>query len=92
MIEEKNKRQAKQKPDCKPIMATRSELAKIFPGMSTQTWANLAYEKKGPRYYKRGKLAWYRIEEVEEYLTQNPVQTCEWETNKQLKFGGNNGR
>ena len=62
-------------PDPRPIMVTRQELPKLFPGMTARTWANLAHEKKGPRFYRIGKLAWYVVDDVIEYLTQNPIHT-----------------
>lgn len=62
-------------PKARPIMCTRQELPKYFPGMSSQTWANLAHLKQGPRYYKIGKFCWYVIDEVVEYLTQYTVET-----------------
>ena len=62
-------------PEPRPIMVTRQELPKLFPGMTARTWANMAHEKKGPKFYRIGKLAWYVIEDVIKYLTQNPIQT-----------------
>ena len=62
-------------PDPRPIMVTRQELPKLFPGLTARTWANMAHEKKGPKFYRIGKLTWYVVDEVFEYLTQNPVQT-----------------
>ena len=62
-------------PDPRPIMVTRQELPKLFPGMTARTWANLAHLKQGPRYFRIGKFAWYVVADVIEYLTQNPVQT-----------------
>jgi len=62
-------------PDPRPVMVTRQELPKLFPGMTARTWANLAYLKQGPKFYRRKKLTWYVVDDVIEYLTQNPIQT-----------------
>jgi hypothetical protein len=62
-------------PDPRPFMVTRQELPKLFPGMTARTWANLAHLKQGPKFYRKGKLAWYVVDDVIEYLTQNPIQT-----------------
>jgi len=66
-------------PDPRPIMVTRQELPKLFLGMTARTWANMAHEKKGPKFYRIGKLTWYMVTDVIEYLTQNPVQTTNGE-------------
>ncbi len=62
-------------PDPRPIMVTRQELPKLFPGMTARTWANMAHEKKGPKFYRIGKLTWYVVDDVASYLMQNPVET-----------------
>ena len=62
-------------PEPRPVMVTRQQLPKYFPGMTARTWANMAHEKKGPKYYKIGKLTWYVVDDVIEYLCQNPIQT-----------------
>ncbi len=62
-------------PDPRPVMVTRQELPKLFPGMTARTWANLAHLKQGPKYHRRGKLTWYVVDDVIEYLTQNPIHT-----------------
>ena len=64
-------------PDPQPILAARQALPKIFPGQSQQTWANLASKKEGPRYWRKGKLCWYDVQEVKRYLMKNPVKTKE---------------
>lgn len=62
-------------PEPRPILVTRQALPKLFPGMTARTWANMAHEKKGPKFYRIGKLAWYVVADVIEYLTQHPIQT-----------------
>jgi len=62
-------------PEPRPIMCTRQQLPKYFPGMTARTWANLGHLKQGPRFFRRGKFAWYEIDTVADYLKQNPVET-----------------
>ena len=62
-------------PNVRPVMVTRQQLPKYFPGMAVRTWANMAHLKEGPRVYRKGKLAWYVVDEVVNYLTQNPIET-----------------
>lgn len=62
-------------PEVRPVMVARQQLPKYFPGMTARTWANMAHEKKGPKYYRIGKLTWYVVEDVASYLMQNPVET-----------------
>jgi len=64
-------------PELEPIMITRQQIPKLFPGLKAQTLANLASKGQGPKYYRKGKFAWYVVDEVVEYLTQNPIQTSE---------------
>jgi len=59
--------------DFEPLMATRKQLETLFPGLSSRTLANWATEGRGPKYYRQGRNAWYIIEEVQEFLTENPV-------------------
>jgi len=66
-------------PDERPIMVTRQELPKLFRGQTAQTWANLAHLKQGPKFYRRGKFAWYVVADVIEHLTQNLTQTSNGE-------------
>ena len=60
-----------------PLMCTRQRLPDYFDGQSVQTWANLASQGRGPRYWRRGKLCWYVVSQVRDYLMQTPIQTAE---------------
>ena len=62
-------------PEVRPVMVTRQQLPKYFPGMTARTWANLAHLKQGPEFFRKGKLAWYEVDTVADYLKQSPVQT-----------------
>ena len=63
----------------RPLMASRPNLPKLFKGMEAQSWANLAAAGEGPPYYRRGKLCWYIVADVQAYLMKNPVKTSEGE-------------
>jgi hypothetical protein len=60
-----------------PIMCVRQQLPKYFPGQSVATWANWASQKIGPKYYRKGKTTWYKLNEVEDYLRQNGIETTQ---------------
>jgi len=62
-------------PEPRPIMCTRQELPKLFPGRTARTWANMAHRKEGPRFFRKGKQTWYLVSEVIEDICQNPIQT-----------------
>jgi len=64
-------------PGYRPIMATRQNIGKYFDGLNAQTLANLAAQGKGPRFWRKGKFAWYDISEAENYLKKNPITTSE---------------
>lgn len=64
------------KPDQKqrkPILIARSRVEECFPGLTPKTLANLNSEGKGPRGFKRGRLVFYRVDEIERYLEVNPI-------------------
>jgi len=57
----------------KPIMVARSRVQELFPGLIPKTLANLNSLGKGPQGYKRGRLVFYRVESIEDYLLSNPL-------------------
>ena len=57
----------------KPILTARSRVEEYFPGLKSKTLANLNSQGKGPRGFKRGRLVFYRIDEIERYLEVNPI-------------------
>jgi len=61
----------------KPLMISRQRVPDLFPGLSPKTLANLYSEGKGPKVYKRGKSVFYLVEDLVEYLTQDPRQNLE---------------
>ena len=61
--------------EVRPLMVARQEVEKIFVGLRPQTLANAATEGTGPAFHRRGKVWWYKVEDVMNWLTSNPVQT-----------------
>ncbi|HQO64131.1 MAG TPA: helix-turn-helix domain-containing protein [Syntrophorhabdus sp.] len=55
---------------------TPKDAAYIY-GLSEGTLANLRYNKKGPRYFKVGRKVLYRIEDLESWITRQPVLTMD---------------
>ena len=56
---------------------TPKELETIY-GIPRGSLANMRWAKKGPRYYKAGpRRVCYLIQDVEEWLLRNPIQTME---------------
>jgi hypothetical protein len=63
----------------KPLMVARSKVGDLFPGLSPKSLANQLCEGRGPKAYRVGRKIYYRVEDLESYLTQNPIQTSESE-------------
>ena len=56
---------------------TPTELEAIY-GIPRGSLANMRWAKKGPKYYKAGKRrVIYMVEDVEDWLSQNPVLTMD---------------
>ena len=56
---------------------TPKELEAIY-GIPRGSQANMRWAKKGPRYYKAGaRRVIYMVEDVEEWLSRNPVLTMD---------------
>ncbi len=51
-----------------PIMVARTRVGRWFDGLSSKTLANLASQGRGPKVYRRGRLAFYRFDELEQYV------------------------
>ena len=49
-----------------PIYIARKEVHKYFPGLSSKTLANQNSQGKGPTPIKRGRLVFYRFDELKE--------------------------
>jgi hypothetical protein len=46
-------------------------------GLCVGTLANERYHKRGPKYFKCGRKVLYRVEDLENWLLQNPVLTSD---------------
>jgi hypothetical protein len=53
----------------KPVMVARQKVGEIFVGLSPKTLANLHSKGEGPPVYKRGRLAFYKIDELTQFMT-----------------------
>lgn len=58
-----------------PLFVSANQVHKFIVGPSKKTWANWRYRKVGPRYFKVGEKAYYKIEDLEKYFGANPIQT-----------------
>jgi hypothetical protein len=63
-----------------PLMVARSKVGDLFPGLNGKTLANQLSEGRGPKAYRVGRIIYYKISDLEAYLTQCPIQTSESET------------
>ena len=63
----------------KPLMVARSRVGDLFPGLSPKSLANQLSEGLGPKAYRVGRKIYYRVEDLEEYLTECPITTLESE-------------
>ena len=61
----------------KPLMVARSKVESLFPGLNGKTLANQLSEGRGPKAYRVGRKIFYRVEELEAYLTERPIQTVQ---------------
>lgn len=59
----------------KPIMIARNRVPELFPGLNPKTLANLFSEGRGPKAYRNGRKIFYRVDELENWLTTCPVLT-----------------
>ncbi|MFC1592309.1 helix-turn-helix domain-containing protein [Thermodesulfobacteriota bacterium] len=46
-------------------------------GIPMGTLANMRWQKKGPKYFKRGRKAFYFFEDVEAWIKEFPVLTID---------------
>lgn len=64
------------KEDCnKPIFVSRAEVGSLFKGLNKKTLANLLHLGKGPQCFKNGRKIYYRVSDLEAWLTQCPIKT-----------------
>ena len=59
----------------RPEVFAREKAPDYFPGLKSKTLASYASAGKGPKYFLRGRRAYYRYEDVLAWLLQNPVNT-----------------
>ena len=58
---------------------TPKEVVTLYPALTTSegTLANWRNLRRGPRFYRVSRKIVYRLEDIEEFLFQNPVQTID---------------
>jgi hypothetical protein len=56
-----------------PLIICRNQIETFFPGISGKTLANLASQRKGPRYFKSGGLVFYYSKDVVAWLKSRSV-------------------
>jgi hypothetical protein len=57
--------------------STPEKLVDRFDGLKLKTLANLRSQGRGPRFYRRGRRIFYKIEDVRRWITQNEVKTID---------------
>lgn len=57
-------------------MISPKQAAETF-GLNEGTLANWRSQKRGPKYYKVGRLVKYRLEDVEAWVNKHPVLTVD---------------
>jgi len=57
-------------------MVGRREAALMF-GVAPGTLANMSSQGRGPKAYRVGRKVLYRIEDLENFFTSNPVLTID---------------
>ena len=62
----------------KPIFVSATEVEKLFPGLRAKTLANLRSQGRGPRFFKRGRRVFYRVEDLERWLMEGESKTAEF--------------
>lgn len=61
----------------KPLFVSRGEVGRLFPGLNKKTLANLLSEGRGPAAFRTGRKIFYRVQDVEDWLTENPILTID---------------
>lgn len=64
----------------KPIFIAATRVEEFFPGLNPKTLANLRSQGRGPRFFKVGRKVFYRLEDLEAWLTRQPVRTADQES------------
>ncbi|MDY6950240.1 MAG: helix-turn-helix domain-containing protein [Thermodesulfobacteriota bacterium] len=55
-------------------IVTPERLPEYFPGLKPKTLANLRSKGEGPPYYKRGRRIFYRLADVQAWITERQVK------------------
>jgi len=58
------------------LTITTAEAAAMF-GIPKGTLNNLRYQKRGPKYFKRGKRCLYKPQDILRWIEERPVMTTD---------------
>ena len=61
--------------EVRPLIVSSKDIEKVVIGYSSKTAANDRSRKRGPKFYMVGGTPYYKISELVEFFTQNPVET-----------------
>ena len=62
-----------------PIFITARAIGKAVVGLSPKTLANWRSYGRGPKYYLKNGSVYYKLEDLENFFGENPVETDEEE-------------
>ena len=61
--------------DFQPLFVSAAHVDRVVIGVSKKTWANWRSAKTGPRFYMVGAKPYYRLKDLQDYFSANPVET-----------------
>ncbi len=53
-------------------MISRKHVGELFPGLNPKSLGNMASLGTGPKAYKVGRLVFYKVADLEKWLTSEP--------------------
>jgi hypothetical protein len=56
----------------KPIMISRKHVGELFPGLNPKTLGKMTSLGTGPKAYKVGRIVFYKVADLEKWLTSEP--------------------
>jgi hypothetical protein len=65
------------KSDTTPLMVAAKDVERIILGYSAKKAANDRSRKVGPKFFMNGARPYYRVSDLIEYFTRNPVETTD---------------
>jgi len=65
------------KSETTPLMVAAKDIERIILGYSAKKAANDRSLKRGPKFFLNGARPYYRVSDLIEYFTRNPVETVD---------------